>query len=48
MTHKEHGYFIIYKPYMMLFQFTPEEPGDITLKDLDYVFPPDVYPLGPS
>ncbi|MEI6948924.1 pseudouridine synthase [Paraflavisolibacter sp. H34] len=39
-------YFTVYKPYMMLCQFTAEQAGDVTLKDLDYPFPPDVYPVG--
>ncbi|MCI1267894.1 MAG: pseudouridine synthase [Saprospiraceae bacterium] len=38
-------YFVIYKPYGYLSQFTPEKDGDLTLKDL-YPFPPDVYPVG--
>ena len=38
-------YFLIYKPYMMLSQFSRE--GDkMTLADLDYDFPKDVYPVG--
>lgn len=39
-------YFLVYKPYMMLCQFTPDQPGDITLRDLGYPFPEDVYPVG--
>src|SRR5206468_4935652 len=39
-------YFILYKPYMMLCQFTPDRPGDVTLSNLAYHFPPDVYPVG--
>ena len=38
-------YFVIYKPYGYLSQFTPEKDGDLTLKDL-YPFPSDVYPVG--
>lgn len=38
-------YFVIYKPYGYLSQFTPEKDGDLTLKDL-YTFPSDVYPVG--
>jgi 23S rRNA pseudouridine2457 synthase len=38
-------YFLIYKPYLMLSQFSRE--GDKqTLADLDYAFPTDVYPVG--
>ena len=38
-------YFLIYKPYLMLSQFSRE--GDKpTLADLDYSFPSDVYPVG--
>lgn len=38
-------YFLIYKPYLMLSQFSRE--GDKpTLADLDYTFPADVYPVG--
>lgn len=38
-------YFLIYKPFGMLSQFSPE--GDKrTLADLDYDFPNDVYPVG--
>ena len=38
-------YFLIYKPYLMLSQFSRE--GDKpTLADLEYDFPKDVYPVG--
>lgn len=38
-------YFLIYKPYGMLSQFSRE--GDKpTLADLDFTFPKDVYPVG--
>lgn len=37
-------YFIIYKPYLTLSQFSPE-PGKQTLKDIFQV-PKDVYPVG--
>ncbi|WP_338869545.1 pseudouridine synthase [Spirosoma sp. SC4-14] len=38
-------YFLIYKPYLMLSQFSRE--GDKpTLADLDYDFPKDIYPVG--
>lgn len=39
-------YFLLYKPYNTLSQFTPEAPGDATLSDLGFPFPPDVYPVG--
>lgn len=38
-------YFLIYKPYGYLSQFTREAPEHKTLGDL-YPFPPDVYPVG--
>ncbi|AUD02505.1 pseudouridine synthase [Spirosoma pollinicola] len=38
-------YFLIYKPYLMLSQFSRE--GDKqTLADLEFTFPSDVYPVG--
>ncbi|RYY99623.1 MAG: pseudouridine synthase [Chitinophagaceae bacterium] len=39
-------YYLVYKPYDVLSQFTPDAPGDRTLADLGYAFPPDVYPVG--
>ncbi len=39
-------YFLIYKPYGMLSQFTRETDGQRTLADLDFAFPKDVYPVG--
>jgi 23S rRNA pseudouridine2457 synthase len=39
-------YFILYKPFDVLSQFTPDAPGDRTLADLGFAFPPDVYPVG--
>ena len=36
---------MIYKPFGVISQFTPEEPGQQTLKDL-YPFPASVYPVG--
>jgi 23S rRNA pseudouridine2457 synthase len=39
-------YFAIYKPYMMISQFTPENEGDVTLADLDFDFPKDCYTIG--
>lgn len=38
-------YFLLYKPYGVLSQFTREEPHHRTLADL-YDWPPDVYPVG--
>lgn len=39
------SYFLLYKPFGMVSQFTPE--GDhLTLKDLGFDFPKDVYPVG--
>ncbi len=43
---KEFKYFKIYKPYGMLSQFSKSNPGELTLADLDYDFPKDVYPVG--
>jgi 23S rRNA pseudouridine2457 synthase len=42
---KNFQYFIVYKPYGYLSQFTKEQEEDLTLKDL-YDFPADVYPVG--
>lgn len=39
-------YYLIYKPFGMLSQFTKEVPGQVTLADLDFTFPSDVYPVG--
>jgi 23S rRNA pseudouridine2457 synthase len=36
---------MVYKPFGVLSQFTPDHPGQGTLADL-YPFPPDVYPVG--
>jgi 23S rRNA pseudouridine2457 synthase len=38
-------YFVIYKPFGMLSQFSTEL-NKITLADLDFKFPKDVYPIG--
>ena len=38
--------YLIYKPYMMLSQFTQEVANQVTLKDLDYTFEKDIYPVG--
>lgn len=39
-------YIAVYKPYMMLCQFTPEQAGDVTLANLDVPLPIDVYAVG--
>src|ERR1700756_5000356 len=39
-------YFILYKPYNMLSQFSAEAGGRDTLADLNFHFPKDVYPVG--
>lgn len=39
-------YFVIYKPFGMLSQFSREHPTHVTLADLDFNFPKDVYPVG--
>jgi 23S rRNA pseudouridine2457 synthase len=39
-------YFAVYKPYLMLCQFTAELDGDSTLADLPFTFPNDVYTVG--
>ncbi len=39
-------YFAVYKPYLMLCQFTPENESDATLADLPFNFPKDCYPVG--
>lgn len=39
-------YYIIYKPYDMLSQFTREHPSHKTLADLDFIFDKDIYPVG--
>jgi 23S rRNA pseudouridine2457 synthase len=38
-------FFLLYKPYGVLSQFTKEAPGHRTLTDL-YDFPPGIYPVG--
>lgn len=40
-----HSYYLIYKPYGVLSQFTAPVPGKRTLREL-YDFPKDVYPVG--
>ncbi len=39
-------YFAIYKPYMTICQFTPENYDDTTLADLGFEFPKDCYSVG--
>lgn len=44
-SNKKFVYFLVYKPYGMLSQFSKE--GDKpTLADLDFTFPKDAYPIG--
>lgn len=42
----KYTYFKIYKPFGMLSQFSKSNPGEVTLADLNYNFPKDVYPVG--
>lgn len=39
-------YYVVYKPYGMLSQFTPDQPGQHTLAELSAALPKDVYPVG--
>jgi 23S rRNA pseudouridine2457 synthase len=39
-------YYIIYKPFGMLSQFTLEQENQVTLADLNFHFEKDVYPVG--
>jgi 23S rRNA pseudouridine2457 synthase len=39
-------YFMLYKPFDMLSQFTKEVPEQSTLADIAFDFPKDVYPVG--
>ncbi len=39
-------YYVAYKPYGMLSQFTPDQPGQRTLAELGAHLPKDVYPVG--
>ncbi|RYE00930.1 MAG: pseudouridine synthase, partial [Sphingobacteriales bacterium] len=39
-------YYLVYKPFNTLSQFTREGPDDLTLSDLGFNFPEDVYPVG--
>ena len=38
--------YLVYKPFNMLSQFTREAPHHVTLADLAFNFPKDVYPVG--
>lgn len=42
----EFQYYLIYKPFGMLSQFTQEVAGQVTLKNLPVTFAKDVYPVG--
>lgn len=45
MSKKKSRYFLIYKPFGMMSQFSKE--GDkLTLADLNFTFPKDIYPVG--
>lgn len=39
-------YFIANKPYNVICQFTPDSEGQVTLANLNFDFPKDVYPVG--
>jgi 23S rRNA pseudouridine2457 synthase len=43
---KNMDYYIIYKPFGMLSQFTQEQADQVTLADLNFHFEKDVYPVG--
>ena len=43
---KVYNYYVIFKPYGVLSQFTREQPQHKTLADLGFKFPQDVYPVG--
>jgi len=45
MSERAYRYFLVYKPFGVLSQFTKEAPGHRTLGEL-YDFPPAVYPVG--
>lgn len=42
----QYRYFVLYKPYGMLSQFTQEVPGQRTLAELKPLLPEGVYPIG--
>ncbi len=44
--HDQFHYFVLYKPYGMLSQFTEEAPGQLTMRDLNPALPKGVYPVG--
>ncbi len=43
---KTYNYYVIFKPYGVLSQFSRPEPHHKTLADLGFNFPRDVYPVG--
>ena len=43
---KNYNYYVIFKPYGVLSQFSRPEPHHKTLADLGFKFPEDVYPVG--
>lgn len=43
---KHYSYFVTFKPYGVLSQFSRSEPHHKTLADLGFEFPEDVYPIG--
>ena len=43
---KNYNYYVIFKPYGCLSQFSRPEPHHKTLADLGFKFPKDVYPVG--
>lgn len=43
---KVYNYYVIFKPYGVLSQFSRPEPHHKTLADLSFTFPKDVYPVG--
>lgn len=46
MKNKALKYYLIYKPFKMLSQFSKDNPSDITLADLDFKFEKDIYSAG--
>lgn len=46
MRSEELYYFIVYKPFMMLSQFTSQHDKHQTLADINFDFPKDVYAVG--
>jgi 23S rRNA pseudouridine2457 synthase len=46
MTDTTFKYYIIYKPFGMLSQFSKEEASNVTLADLNMTFDKDIYPVG--